>query len=101
MLDLLDPGIFFEVDTYWVKVGGSDPVAVVKNLGARAPMLHIKDGPGTKEAAHTAVGEGIMDIPALLKASGSNAKALVVELDRCDTDIMVAVKKSLDYLTSL
>lgn len=101
MLDMLDPGIFLEIDTYWVKVGGADPVEVIKKLGTRVPLLHIKDGPGTREAAMTAVGEGIMDIPAVIKASGSNAKSLIVELDRCDTDIMVAVKKSYDYLAGL
>ncbi|MBE0698361.1 MAG: sugar phosphate isomerase/epimerase, partial [Anaerolineaceae bacterium] len=101
MLDLLNPGILLEVDTYWVKVAGPDPVEIVKNLGARAPLLHIKDGPGNKEAAMTAVGDGIMDIPAILKAAGTNAKWLIVELDRCDGDIMAAVNKSYDYLATL
>jgi sugar phosphate isomerase/epimerase len=101
MLDLLNPGIFFEVDTYWVKVAGQDPAVIVKDLGARAPLLHIKDGPGTKEAAMTAVGDGIMDFPTLLKAAGDHAKWLIVELDQCDNDIMAAVKKSYNYLATL
>ena len=45
MLEHLDPTVGFEIDTYWVKAGGLDPVAVINELGARAPMLHIKDGP--------------------------------------------------------
>lgn len=101
MLELLNPAIFFEIDTYWAKVGGSDPVAIVKSLGNRVPLLHIKDGPGNREAAMTAVGDGIMDIPGVLNAAGSNAEAWIVELDRCDSDIMEAVKKSYDYLASL
>lgn len=101
MLDMLDPGVDFEIDTYWVKVAGVDPAKIVKDLGARAPMLHIKDGPAVREAAQTAVGEGVMDVPAILQASGSNAKWLVVELDRCDTDVMEAVKKSHAYLSGL
>jgi sugar phosphate isomerase/epimerase len=101
MLELLTPGIFFEIDTYWVKVAGIDPATIVANLGARVPLLHIKDGPANTEAAMTAVGDGVMDVKSILKAAGENAKALVVELDKCDTDIMVAVKKSFDYLSSL
>lgn len=101
MLEMLDPGIFFEVDTYWVKVGGSDPSEVVKNLGDRAPLLHIKDGPGNREEPMTAVGDGIMDIPAMLKAVGAEDKWLIVELDRCGTDMLEAVKKSYDFLAKL
>ena len=101
MLELLDPGIDFEIDTYWVKVAGCDPAKIVRDLGARAPLLHVKDGPGDKEHAMTAVGDGIMDFASIFKASGDIAKFWIVELDRCDTDVMAAVKKSYDYLAGL
>lgn len=100
MLELLDPGVLFEIDTYWVKVGGCDPVTVVKNLGKRAPFLHIKDGPVNIEDPMTAVGDGVVDIPAILKAGLPDAWH-VVEMDRCATDVMVAAKRSYDYLASL
>jgi len=35
LLDSLDPSIFFEVDTYWIKTAGLDPVAIVTELGLR------------------------------------------------------------------
>jgi sugar phosphate isomerase/epimerase len=41
----VDPDIFFEIDTYWVKVAGHDPAKIVAEWGNRAPLLHIKDGP--------------------------------------------------------
>jgi sugar phosphate isomerase/epimerase len=41
----LTPDIFFEIDTYWVKVAGQNPPEIVKKFGKRAPLLHIKDGP--------------------------------------------------------
>ncbi len=98
MLENLDPTIGFEVDTYWVKVGGLDPVAVIKELGARAPLLHIKDGPADgRESPMVAVGDGVMDIPAIVNA-GQAAEWLVVELDRCATDMVEAVEKSYRYL---
>lgn len=45
MLDFLEPTIGFEVDVYWAKTAGLDPAEVVREIGKRAPLLHIKDGP--------------------------------------------------------
>lgn len=59
----LDPQVLFELDTYWVKAGGLDPAEVVAELGARAKLLHLKDGPANHEAPNTALGTGVMDIP--------------------------------------
>lgn len=100
-LEHLDPAVFFEIDTYWVKVAGLDPATVVAEFGDRAPLLHIKDGPATKEEPMTAVGEGVMDFPAILRAAGDNAEWLVVELDRCATDMLEAVAKSYRTLREL
>jgi sugar phosphate isomerase/epimerase len=101
MVELLDPGIFFEIDTYWAKVGGADPIRVINNLSDRVPLLHIKDGPGTREAAMQAIGQGVMDFPALMKEAGSKVEWLIVELDRCDTDMLTALKESYNYLAAL
>lgn len=98
MAELLDPAIFFEVDTYWAKVAGPDPIAIVKGLGQRAPLLHIKDGPGVRGEPMLALGEGIMDIPAIVKAGQGHTEWLIVELDACATDMLEAVQKSYDYL---
>lgn len=101
MKGILNPGIFFEIDTYWTKVAGINPSDVITALGERAPLLHIKDGPGTREAPMTAVGDGIMDIKEIIVASENINPWLIVELDHCDTDMMEAVKKSQAYLSSL
>jgi sugar phosphate isomerase/epimerase len=100
MLDNLAPEVFFQVDTYWVKTAGLDPAAVVRELGARAPLLHIKDGPCEKGKPMTAVGDGVMDFPAIVEAAGANVEWMIVELDKCDGDMMEAVRKSHAYLTS-
>jgi sugar phosphate isomerase/epimerase len=98
MLEHLDPDVFFEVDVYWVQTAGQDPVQVVRRLGSRAPLLHIKDGPCQMEAPMTALGEGVVDIPGVVAAGASSTEWLVVELDHCATDIMEAVRKSYEYL---
>ncbi|MCK5328239.1 MAG: sugar phosphate isomerase/epimerase, partial [Candidatus Latescibacteria bacterium] len=71
---------------------------VVRELGVRAPLLHIKDGPCTKEAPMTAVGEGVVDFRSIVEAAGETAEWMIVELDRCATDMMEAVATSYTYL---
>jgi sugar phosphate isomerase/epimerase len=101
MIQGLNPDIFYELDTYWIKTGGVDPVEVVKAAGARAPYLHIKDGPAEINKMQLPVGDGVMDIKKLLAAAGSNAKWLVVEMDEVATDPIEAIKKSISYLRTL
>ena len=100
MLKLLDPGIFFEIDTYWVQTAGPNAARIVGDFGARAPLLHIKDGPANKEKAMQPIGSGVMDFPAVVKASAGNVEWMIVELDRCDGDMMDAVVESYRYLTA-
>lgn len=100
MVELLDESIKFELDVYWVTVGGQEPLDLMNQLGERIPLLHVKDGPAqNREQNMTAVGKGYMDIEAILGASQS--KWHVVELDRCDTDMLEAVGQSYDYVQGL
>jgi len=99
-LDELDPAIFFELDTYWIQSAGADPVQIVKRFGERAQLLHIKDGPAGEDttADMVAVGDGQVDYPPIIAAAEGNAQWLIVELDRCATDMMTAVERSYRYL---
>jgi sugar phosphate isomerase/epimerase len=94
------PGLFAQIDTYWVAVGGEDAAAVVKKLGKRAPLLHIKDGSLNRDKAMTAIGAGSMDWKKVISAAATSTEWLVVELDRCDTDMVEAIAQSYTYLTS-
>jgi sugar phosphate isomerase/epimerase len=98
MLERLEPGIFLEIDTYWVQTAGVDPVVVVRELGPRAPLLHIKDGPAVRDEPQVAVGQGTLDFPAIVRAGGDTTEWLIVELDHCATDMQEAVEASFDYL---
>jgi sugar phosphate isomerase/epimerase len=98
MLDYLDKSVLFELDVYWVTTAGANPAAIVKELGQRAPLLHIKDGPCVKGQPMTAVGDGKVDVAAVAQASAATAKWMIVELDSCATDMLAAVKKSYGYL---
>lgn len=102
----LQPEIFFEIDTYWVKVAGHDPATIVSRLGQRVRLMHIKDGPArwSEKLAEdnpdpmTPVGKGTQDVPAIVKAAGTHAEWLVVEMDKVDMDVFEALRQSFDYM---
>jgi sugar phosphate isomerase/epimerase len=94
---LLDPAVRLEVDTYWVVVGGEDPVALLGRLGAQVAAIHVKDGAGTTEVKdQTAVGAGSLPIRAIIEAAPNALR--VVELDDSHTDRFQAVAESFAWL---
>ena len=96
------PDVHAQLDVYWAcRFGEVDVPAFLRKWGPRCSTLHIKDGPLVEDQPHTAVGAGKMDIPAVIAAADeATLQWLIVELDHCATDMMTAVKDSLDYLTS-
>ena len=98
LLENLDETVLFQLDTYWIQTAGLDPVQIIRELGKRAPTLHLKDGPCNREEPMVAFGQGKMDIPALVEAGGDVTEWLIVELDRCATDMMEAVEASYNYM---
>ncbi|MGJ6963738.1 sugar phosphate isomerase/epimerase family protein [Streptosporangium sp. G11] len=98
--DLLEAEVLLEVDVYWAAVGGADVPELLARLGKRVSHLHVKDGPGTVDAPMTAVGSGTLPIPAILAAAPPGAWR-IVELDRCDGDMLDALARSHRYLAGL
>lgn len=102
LLEHLDKSIFFEIDTYWAKVAGMDPARIVRDFGARAPFLHIKDGPAIKgepASKQLPAGKGAMDFPAIVKAGGRALQWMIVEFDDYEKDIFDGIQKSYSFLT--
>jgi sugar phosphate isomerase/epimerase len=99
----LDPTVHIELDVYWAQTGGVNPVDLVTALGPRADLLHLKDGPCTMEAAMTPLGTGRVDIPAIVTAAATAGAGewLIVELDRCETDMVTALAQSYRYLQNV
>ncbi len=98
LIDRLDSTVFAEVDIYWATLGGADPRQVIADLGDRLRLMHVKDGPcDAPESPMVPVGSGTLDIPAIL-TSAPTATWHIVELDRCATDMFVALADSHRYL---
>jgi len=106
LLERTEPDIFFEIDTYWVKVAGHDPAKVVSDFGKRAQLLHIKDGPAKWNDSlpadnpdpMVAVGKGSQNFPAIVKAANGHTQWMVVEMDKVATDLFTAIQDSYTYL---
>jgi sugar phosphate isomerase/epimerase len=98
----LCPKVFPQFDVYWVTVGGADPVEYIRRYAGRTKLVHIKDGPLDREKAMTAVGKGKVNVKGVVGASlESGVEWGIVELDRCDTDMLQAVEESAKFLKPL
>ena len=101
----LAPRAHLELDIYWAQCGGGKPAEYIKRYGKRIRFLHIKDGPANKREPNldmVAVGKGDVPVADCIHAveQAGNCAALPIELDRCATDMMQAVRDSYTYLTS-
>ena len=91
----------FIADTYWLQVGGMDPVSFLKKLGHRAMAVHFKDlkvnVDNTTEMAE--VGEGNLDWDGIIAAcEEAGTKWALVEQDVCRNDPFASMKMSYEYL---
>jgi len=89
----LGTAVGYELDTYWIRVAGADPVSELQALPAPPHHVHLKDGPGDTESAKTALGTGVLPLDALIPCIPSDTWK-IVEMDDCDTDIWTALAQS-------
>ncbi|MGF3056977.1 sugar phosphate isomerase/epimerase family protein [Microbacterium sp. YY-01] len=104
---LLDERAVLEVDVFWAAVAKHDPVALLQRLGDRVRLLHAKDGnPGEdpfltgkigEPMDQRVVGEGSLDMPAILAAAPS-AEYAAIEFDSYDGDLFDAINRSAQAL---
>lgn len=102
----------WELDLFWVKMGGADPVAVLNQLKGRVAAVHLKDAAaGSKteywegavpRTAFKEVGSGMLDWPAILKAcSSAGAGLYIVEQDQCPGSPLDSIAQSYKFLRSV
>jgi len=81
-----------EVDVYWVERGGQSPAKVLRDYGARCPLVHLKD--------ETELGLGPVDFAAVFAAIDEIGAAewLVVEQERYNHAPLDAVRSCHEQL---
>jgi sugar phosphate isomerase/epimerase len=91
-----------ELDTYWIKKGGVDPAAYIRQYSGRCPLVHLKDIAPDAQGSFAEVGEGTQDWPAIFAASeAGGAQWYIVEQDRCQRPPLESIAISLRNLRAL
>lgn len=100
----------FELDVFWVKVGGVDPVALINALKGRVSQLHLKDLKlghkvpmynGIKPDAFQELGDGMIPMKPILDAATDVGVAHChVEQDHSPNPVG-SIRQSLNYLNTL
>lgn len=111
LLQETDPALVaFEIDCGWMAVAGHDPVAWLDRLGARFPLLHIKDflpappqgGPADRHS--TELGNGVIAYaPILAAAARAGVAHYLIEQEDPFTRLtpLEAARANYAYLTGL
>lgn len=95
-----------ELDTYWVQMGGCDPVKWVSKMATegRLPLVHLKDFRVTAkgEVQFAELGAGNLDFPAIIAAAEKGGcQSFIVEQDQTfGRDVFESVAESFNYLKS-
>lgn len=111
-----------ELDTFWVKRGGVDPVAYLDKIGDRCILIHQKDLSRSctnvdllagyegyvghekfSEAKHDEfieVGQGVLDIPGIIAKAREigSVEYLIIEQDYSTLDPVTSAQASYDYI---
>ncbi len=71
----------FEMDVFWIVYGGQNPVTMLRRYPGRFPLMHVKDirkgailgrtPADVREEESVPLGQGIVDLPAALRAAVS------------------------------
>jgi sugar phosphate isomerase/epimerase len=103
LYDESDPEAFTsEIDTYWIQHGGENPAEYIRKYANRCPLVHLKDMLADEQKTFAEVGGGILDWPAIFKASeAAGAKWYIVEQDRCQRPPLESVKISFENLKKM
>lgn len=104
------PEMQFEIDAFWVKVGGVDPLELLGKLKGRVSQVHLKDLKAgvpipsfgsVPNDAFQELGDGIIPTEPLLAASkAAGVKHCHVEQDQ-SPDPLASIRQSLAYLKGL
>lgn len=90
-----------EIDVAWVGHAGHDAAALIRRLGSRVPLVHLKDFAGGPEAVDVAAGEGVVPWDEVLAACvEAGTRFGIIELDQPPEDPLESVRKCVAFFQS-
>jgi sugar phosphate isomerase/epimerase len=109
-IEEFDKDMMFEVDVFWVVVGGADPVKQIQELKGRVSQLHLKDlrkgfkAPNFGKVAKTdfeEIGDGMIDMDAIMTAAVDVGVAHAhVEQDQ-SPDALASIRQSIKAVKAM
>ena len=102
---LIDEGgnlLTLELDTFWAMHAGADPVALLRRLHGRVPVVHFKDKEVVAEGPVMApIGEGNLNWDAIIAACrAAGTQWYCVEQDTCRRDPFDCLRASFEFLSA-
>ena len=110
-MEATEPGVVdVEMDIFWVRWPGHDPVALIEKYPGRFPLYHMKDmrigtelgdlsGHAPLEA-NVPIGQGMIDFPAIMRAAeAAGVERYFIEYEY--TDAMEAIRLGREHLMSI
>ncbi|MCY7420445.1 MAG: sugar phosphate isomerase/epimerase [Chitinophagaceae bacterium] len=106
-----DPNyVNFEMDVFWVKHPGQDPVALLKKYPSRFLMMHLKDrAPGTKgnqegtapDETNVVLGKGDVGIAEIMMEAGKHKNIKYYFIEDESPHAVTQIPESLQFLKML
>lgn len=103
IFDNTDPAyVKVELDTCWIENTGRKSVDFMDQYADAMELLHIKELTSVGDPTAKVIGQGCIDFPTVIEKGWQvGVKALIVEHEGLEGDIMGDVKAGLDYLRSI
>lgn len=90
-----------ELDLYWIKKAGYDPLAYFQRYPGRFPLWHVKDMEKGGDHSFTEVGRGVIDFKSIFShARQSGMEYFFVEQD-ISSDPLQSITTSYSYLSQM
>ena len=107
-VEMFEPTMMFELDVFWVKIGGYDPIAMLRKLDGRVSQVHLKDlkaGSVTQwdegqipQDAFQELGDGVIDMQEVMRvAKEIGVSQCHVEQDQSPAPLD-SIVQSINYL---
>jgi len=93
------PELGFEMDIFWTAVGGEDPVAHMRRWEGRMTLVHVKELGEGADHPNAVVGEGVLDIPAVLaEARRQGVHDFVIEQEEYPYELYECIRRGAAWL---
>ena len=89
----------FNMDVFWVKMGGADPLKIMKKYPGKFPILHLKDR--RKGTSGSKNGQGDVDTNVILGTGDIDIAGIIAEAKKQGTEYLTIEDESSRSVTQI